>query len=139
MNAYVSLVPETLEIVDRFRGTRSDVESRSSDLEHVIVPPEMNSDFVIPGRNSETNEIEFTVDTEAVEVETQNRIQSRWIMFRGERRQRLSECDWVVSVSDSPLPQEKIDEWKVYRQALRDLPSVTEDPANPVWPSIPTA
>ena len=139
MNAYVSLVPETLEIVDRFRGTRSDVESRSSDLEHVIVPPEMNSDFVIPGRNSETGEIEFTVDTEALEAETQNRIQSRWIMFRGERRLRLSECDWVVSVSDSPLPQEKIDEWKVYRQALRDLPSVTEDPANPVWPSIPNA
>ena len=94
MNAYVSLVPETLEIVDRFRGTQS-------------------------------------------EVETQNRIQSRWVMFRGERIQRLSECDWVVSVSDSPLPQEKIDEWKVYRQALRDLPSVTEDPENPNWPTPP--
>ena len=28
-------------------------------------------------------------------------------------------------------------EWLDYRQALRDLPSVTEDPANPVWPVRP--
>ena len=27
--------------------------------------------------------------------------------------------------------------WFDYRQALRDLPSVTEDPANPVWPTRP--
>ena len=30
-------------------------------------------------------------------------------------------------------------EWLDYRQALRDLPSVTEDPANPVWPTAPTS
>ena len=30
-------------------------------------------------------------------------------------------------------------EWIEYRQALRDLPTVTEDPANPVWPAQPTA
>jgi len=28
--------------------------------------------------------------------------------------------------------------WFDYRQALRDLPSVTEDPANPVWPVQPS-
>ena len=28
-------------------------------------------------------------------------------------------------------------EWIEYRQALRDLPTVTEDPANPVWPVRP--
>ena len=30
-------------------------------------------------------------------------------------------------------------EWIEYRQALRDLPNATEDPANPVWPTVPTA
>ena len=29
--------------------------------------------------------------------------------------------------------------WFDYRQALRDLPANTEDPANPVWPVQPTA
>ena len=28
-------------------------------------------------------------------------------------------------------------EWIEYRQALRDLPTVTEDPVNPVWPTRP--
>ena len=27
--------------------------------------------------------------------------------------------------------------WFDYRQALRDLPTATEDPANPVWPVAP--
>ena len=136
MDAYVSVVPETLEIVDRFYGTQSDVESRSSELEHVLVPREMNPNFVIPQRNSETNEIEFTVDTEALEAETENYTQTQWAIFRSMRTQRLSECDWVL-VSDAPLSQDKIDEWKAYRQALRDLPSVTEDPKNPIWPTPP--
>ncbi len=136
MNDYVSLIPETLEIVDRFYGNQSDVESRSSELEHVIVPPELHSGFVVPNRNLETNKIEFTVDTEALEAENQNHIQSQWVMFRNERTRLLKECDWVV-LPDVGLTQEKVDEWKVYRQALRDLPSTTEDPQNPVYPTPP--
>ena len=30
------------------------------------------------------------------------------------------------------------DAWKTYRQALRDLPSNTSDPANPTWPTKPS-
>lgn len=57
--------------------------------------------------------------------------------LRQERNRRLAECDWVViraTSTDTPVPEE----WKVYMQALRDLPSVTEDPANPVWPVQPS-
>jgi len=136
MNAYVSLRLPTLEIVDRFHGTQRDVDSRSSGLEHVIVPPEMNLSYVVPSRNSETNQIEFTVDAEAAEKGRQNRIESQWSIFRGERTQRLSACDWVL-ITDVPLAKQKIDEWKMYRQALRDLPSTTEAPNNPVWPTPP--
>ena len=56
--------------------------------------------------------------------------------LRQERNKRLAECDWVVTratSTDTPVP----DEWKTYMQALRDLPSNTEDPANPVWPVAP--
>lgn len=58
--------------------------------------------------------------------------------FRLERNKRLAECDWVViraTSTDTPVPEE----WKTYMQALRDLPANTEDPENPVWPTIPTA
>jgi hypothetical protein len=56
--------------------------------------------------------------------------------LRKERNKRLTDCDWVVTratSTDTPVP----DEWKTYMQALRDLPSNTEDPANPVWPVAP--
>lgn len=61
-----------------------------------------------------------------------------WKELRQERDKRLAECDWVTLKAystETPVPEE----WKAYMQALRDLPSTTEDPANPVWPSIPTA
>lgn len=57
--------------------------------------------------------------------------------LRQERNKRLAECDWVTLKAystNTPVPEE----WKVYMQALRDLPSVTEDPANPVWPPVPS-
>ena len=60
-----------------------------------------------------------------------------WKNIRQERNRRLTECDWVViraTSTDTPVPEE----WKVYMQALRDLPSTTEDPANPVWPPVPS-
>ena len=42
--------------------------------------------------------------------------------LRNKRNELLAECDWTLLPS-SPLSAEKQDEWKVYRQALRDLPS----------------
>jgi len=60
-----------------------------------------------------------------------------WKELREERNKRLTQCDWVATKSfttDTPVP----DEWKTYMQALRDLPSNTTDPKNPVWPQAPT-
>ena len=56
--------------------------------------------------------------------------------LRLERSCKLTNSDWTVG-NDSPLSPERVQEWRTYRQALRDLPSVTEDPANPVWPTPP--
>ena len=49
----------------------------------------------------------------------------------------LTACDWTQA-ADSPLTDAKKAEWATYRQALRDLPSTTTDPANPTWPTKPT-
>ena len=56
--------------------------------------------------------------------------------LREERNRRLAEVDWVVIRAFS-MNTPVTDEWKTYIQALRDLPSTTEDPANPVWPVRP--
>ena len=61
----------------------------------------------------------------------------KWKDFRQERNRRLAEVDWIFS-TDYHIPDQLRDEWTRYRQALRDLPSLTEDPENPVWPEKPT-
>jgi len=48
-------------------------------------------------------------------------------LLREERNRRLSECDWVVTKYAEygyNIPKE----WRTYRQALRDLPSITYKP-----------
>ena len=56
--------------------------------------------------------------------------------LRAERNLLLAETDWV-SLKYYDLGQPVPTEWTEYRQALRDLPANTEDPANPVWPTKP--
>jgi len=57
--------------------------------------------------------------------------------LRTKRNTLLAKTDYVATI-DYPHPTpEKKQEWLDYRQALRDLPSTTEDPANPVWPVPP--
>ena len=52
--------------------------------------------------------------------------------FKQERNRRLAETDYFA-LSDVTMS----DEMQTYRQALRDLPANTSDPANPVWPTKP--
>lgn len=56
--------------------------------------------------------------------------------LREERNTRLAEVDWVFS-ADYQIPDDKRGVWIAYRRALRELPSTTEDPTNPVWPEKP--
>ena len=56
--------------------------------------------------------------------------------LRQERDRRLQAVDWVViraTSTSTPVPEA----WVTYMQALRDLPATTEDPKNPVWPTVP--
>ena len=59
-------------------------------------------------------------------------------LLRKERNIRLAECDWVTLKAYST--QKVVPKvWRDYMQALRDLPTATEDPENPVWPVAPTS
>jgi hypothetical protein len=58
--------------------------------------------------------------------------------LRTKRNTLLDQTDKYI-VADYPHPSpEARQAWLDYRQALRDLPSTTEDPANPVWPPVPS-
>ena len=55
-----------------------------------------------------------------------------WNELRAKRNQLLAETDYLA-LSDVTLSTEMAE----YRQALRDLPTNTTDPANPSWPVKP--
>jgi hypothetical protein len=48
----------------------------------------------------------------------------------------LQESDWT-QFNDSPLSEEKKQQWAIYRQALRDIPQQSEYPENIIFPVEP--
>ena len=60
-------------------------------------------------------------------------------VLKSKRNQFLFDTD-KYALPDWPHKSlDKQREWLDYRQALRDLPSNTEDPVNAVWPTRPDA
>jgi hypothetical protein len=57
--------------------------------------------------------------------------------LRKERDDILAKTDKYALPDWPHASLAKQTEWIEYRQALRDLPTLTEDPANPVWPVRP--
>lgn len=57
---------------------------------------------------------------------------------RPQRNQLLNDIDIIYCNADKweTMTAEKKAEWRVYKQALRDLPD-TIDMTNPVWPTMP--
>lgn len=68
------------------------------------------------------------VDAAAIEVAAEQALAD----LRTKRNQLLAETDYLA-LSDVTLSSDMT----TYRQALRDLPANTTDPANPVWPTKP--
>jgi hypothetical protein len=67
------------------------------------------------------------------EEEKNAAIASQWRNIREDRDEKLKETDWRAT-SDRTLT----DNWRDYRQALRDVPSSQTDPYNITWPNPPS-
>ncbi len=63
--------------------------------------------------------------------------QMQWFSIRQKRDQLICDTDFTQLV-DSPLPQELIDEFKIYRETLRNIPQSYAHPDDVVWPEKPT-
>ena len=60
----------------------------------------------------------------------------KWMQVRNERNRLLSETDWVTTrASETGIAVS--DDWKTYRQALRDVPTQS-DPDKITWPTKPS-
>lgn len=81
-----------------------------------------------------TNEINRRKDLEKEYLESSSFL---WMKLRSERDNLLLSSDFT-QLGDIGLDDSKKTEWINYRQALRDLPANTSDPANPSWPTKPS-
>lgn len=83
-------------------------------------------------------QIPFTAEEEAEwdarEASTGNDVDpSKAEKVRNERNQLLSQTDWMAG-SDVTMS----DEWRAYRQALRDVPAQSGFPNDVTWPTKPS-
>ena len=101
------------------------------DFQHMIASTDYDT-FILVGAEKPPKE-EF-------EASLQKLIDAQpWKELRKERDDLLVKTD-KYALPDWPHESlEKQREWIEYRQALRDLPANTEDPANAVWPTRPDA
>ena len=68
---------------------------------------------------------------------SQEKLDQQWYIVKAQRDQRLQQSDWrVVKAADTGIPLSQ--EWKDYRQALRDV-TTQADPFNIIRPTPPTA
>lgn len=97
------------------------------------------SNVVWFSQNTNT-EASFTVPTQQECEDYWNTILKNKLALESLRRKRnflIKDSD-VYSLPDYPHPTPEVRQaWLDYRQALRDLPANTEDPANPIWPTPP--
>ena len=85
-------------------------------------------DAYVEGGKAYNVKVESTTSDEQTAL-----INQQWANVRLERDRKLQDTDWRAS-SDLTLS----DDWKTYRQALRDVPTQS-DPYNITWPTEPSS
>jgi hypothetical protein len=83
----------------------------------------------------ETEVVEYQTVSQKTDSEIQDLINQQWINIRARRSIELQECDWT-QLADVPMSDEKKEEWKLYRQSLRDITNF-DSPDHVIWPSKP--
>jgi len=139
---FISIDPKTLKIVDSF--FTEDIDNyggRSTLLIHMLVDRDIN---IQNTKIIKVSESEYKINP-IVPEEQYNEEYSRQTTLealkelRQERNTLLEQTDRYATLDYPHSNLEVQQTWFDYRQALRDLPTVTEDPANPVWPTAPTS
>src|SRR5690606_25496894 len=90
----------------------------------------------------EVGEVEVTITIPTIDLteeelaEKARELEKAWAEIRAKRDRLLTECDWT-QLPDAPLSEEKVLEYRAYRQALRDIPQEHQKPEDVVWPTKP--
>ena len=103
-----------------------------------FVPAEKTDNDVVTGQSFviEGNEVvQYEQIRPKTESEIQEELNSKWENIRNQRNLLLLESDWT-QLADVSLSDEKKEEWKLYRQSLRDITNF-DSPDHVIWPNKP--
>ena len=78
--------------------------------------------------SGQTKPTETEINNKIIELDNAEAMR----LLRIERNKRLTECDWVVTKA-TETGGAVSDDWKTYRQALRDLPSSASPKLNSIY------
>ena len=111
-------------------GADKDALIRSGWYPVVSVKPE-SMDYATEVWESESYEIKddhvvwTLIKRSKTQEELDAEVAEKWRLWRIERNFRLAETDWVI-IKHTEAGQPTPTEWVVYRQALRDLPTIVD-------------
>jgi hypothetical protein len=127
-------MPLFLNISDDFQIQNYYTSPDARDVNDVKLPDTFDIRTIDINRDTDTGEFVFSSN-----VIKENMLKKYMLDgLRENRNQLLDKTDRYTTI-DYPHPTEEAKQmWLDYRQALRDLPSNTTDPENPVWPQAPT-
>lgn len=113
---------------------------------------ELNDVYLLPANTTETSPPEFDVSThraiwqnsawnvQELEINNPEPLSTNsipevnWNSIRDQRQHKLDASDWTM-MPDINL--ENKEAWITYRQALRDIPQIYQDPTAIIWPVAP--
>jgi len=74
---------------------------------------------------------------EEIEEEAAKELEMQWHQVRSQRDELLKQSDLLVLIDKwETLTEERKEEIRVYRQALRDIPQTFQDPSEVIWPNL---
>ena len=108
----------------------------------LVVENENKSVFVSSSYVIEENVVREIIVTrdktqEEIEEEAAKELEMAWYQVRSQRDEMLKQSDLFVLIDKwELLTEERKQEIRNYRQALRDIPQAFENPEDVVWPNL---
>jgi hypothetical protein len=125
-------VPSRVNEKDTLEEADALVKKLREDMPPGEEAPQAFHKFFKQGERVQPEYLVVAMDAQTVTINEVAKTADRFAKLRDKRNGLLEASDWY-GVSDLTMS----DAWKTYRQALRDLPANTPDPANPIWPIAP--
>jgi hypothetical protein len=92
-------------------------------------------DIIVEDRKVIRRPTKRTFTQEEIDTKNQILLDQSWSEIRNTRNKLLYECDWT-QIPDAQISEENKEDWKRYRQDLRDVTNA-QSPDKVVWPPKP--